>query len=532
MAVAAAERRFTPAPFFSSPKHHEHRPAPSTPRLFRKLSYELHHHHEKAAIPHFNTFFLERRFKELQQSSANKTEAMHQLKKLARRDFECWAKEYVLHAETDTFSYSIKQTPDGALAITDEYNHHLLAMTQHAIDEYARRGDPTTRMEADAIAHARMMQWDTHPNRKPGDKAINISPHAEDTHPHYPRYSYVFLREKGSDTIHTTQLKSWQSHTDLVRALRELGCSLPNNADRANGEEIASWFFPIDQSIEAETVRKILRKFPERTAVPNHMREVQLSQPTQIEHYAQSYAIAEQFFLKVVEEQYAQTTDWVRANRIIEEAVNFSFRFLTKNTTESSFAATSVNLQSANPQLSNPQTELYSSFMKYVDHKYHHKKLTQHEASVLQASLTGVLGNLGKVLSVGDCGAGTMLNIATHSSLTAAPNMLRGISPEILGKTFDSFSLENCPFCQRAVQALKTIDGRIICPGCGNTKMCGNEGKNNGKSHSSLFRTPSPARTESQQSHHQPQESAYARQLIHQVAAQSPVDALLFSLWF
>lgn len=424
--------------------------------LLAKKQHEEQHKDHKANLEGFNTFFLGRRWLELLKKLGNREEAMRRLLALAKVDFRTWVNETLLKQLISEFTINVVQTPDGEVGLTDEYGAlDLVTMTQSAIDDFAKHNKPTERFQADAIRTAKEIAWASSAERKHGDIAIDVSSWVNKDHQFYNKHSFIYVRQLLQTPtglqVRSVQIKSFQSLEHIVGMLQHLGCL--STESQPTGNHLSSMFFPVqglslDQAVSY--FKKQTETLPTREPLLPEDQEVI---PKHAHHFDEARALAEQFFLDVVRQKYANLFLPEDASQVIEEAMNFAYRFLQRATVDEGW------------NTRNPYADLASGFETFVRQKYYHAKLSVNEVAAAETGLGGILGSFGQVFSLADCGLNTFTKIGFGGPMQPGPYL--GFTPDMLGAQFLKLKDECCPYCKAGVTAMQTTGGRVICSGCG-----------------------------------------------------------------
>lgn len=421
-----------------------------------RIAYQLNP--DKPRIPQFNVYRLQVRWEELIKTSETKEVALQKLIALAQEDFRTFIEEYVLRKNISTFTLKIILR-HGHHIITDEYSTPLLTMAKEAVKDFIKQGKPASRMEADSVAIAKMMDWAA--QGQDGDIEINISP-AGGSYLGPTMYSFIFIRilhilPNGDREIHTTQHKVWLSHMNLLRLLQQCGAPVPPGT-LATELSLTKLFLPLPQGFDQKKLTEIALTLPQQH-IPPEYEEVSLQNS---EGFQQEYESVETFFLTLVEKAF-QTAPQTHMWKKLEEAINFGQRRLLKVIQDDKKGAIDVV----------STQRLLQLFETYSDHVYGNKKLDARSAVAVTTQLTGVLGSLGRMTSMGQCLGGSLFSLNLDG--VAAATQYKGFPLEMLAKQAgDKVHFENCPFCEKKMKVFD-LPGKIVCSGCGNVKICGTE---------------------------------------------------------
>ncbi len=438
--------------------------------LPEKIAYQFSEN--KPRIPQFNVLRLQKRWEELLTQSPSPEVARQRLLALAQEDFRTYIEEYVLRKNISRFILKISSS-NGHHIITDEYSTPLLTMAKEAVQDFLKQGKPASRMEADSIAIAEMMDWAM--QGQDGDVAINVSP-AGGSYLGNHMYSFIFIRTlhvlpNGDREIHTTQHKVWLSHMNLLRLFVQSGIQVPQHT-LATELSLTKLFLPVLNHFSEAEMLKIAQSLPQQH-IPPEYEEVQLQHPDQ---FQQEYTAVEQFILQKVDATFKQLPhtprqDQLKLLRKLEEAINFGQRRLLHVVQKDTKGA----IDSVSTQ------RLTALFHTYEAHVYDGKKLSGQAALAVTSELTGILGSLGRVTSMGQCLGGSLFSLRLDGVAAAA--QYKGFPLEMLAKQAgDKFHFENCPFCMDKMKVFD-LPGKIVCSGCGNVKICGMEHEHSPKHH-------------------------------------------------
>lgn len=440
-------------------------------RLGRKLSYDLLHKQEKPQILEFNAFALVDRYIRFRQSHPHPEHALDEYLLTVRSDIKTWVKEFLRKVEVDSFTITLnlhtgKLTNDAYRQFDDD----LIDMMISNEKDLEKQGKNITRAQADTLSMKRVRDWAS--TAPVGSTNLSISPRYEESSEELidDPYEFVFFREithrdDRQVTIYTKQYKTWLTYDSMQDILALAGWK-PKPGERVSPELIASVAHPLSNDFTQHDLALLLNGLSIRNDILSESAVVIQN----VESFEESLQIAEDFLVEVVTRMLSTIHHKTKGlspsntSRIIEEAINFSMRYM--------LASKEKNIIGETHDVSFDQ--LMNSFTEYIDIKYFGKKTTKEEKEhVIQNVSISLGGFLGQVTSTTQCYGSMFGKLSLKGSSFTAPNYsfagLGSIRPEnalLLKKPM------NCPFCKKKVLVWKH-QNRIQCSWCGRFKECG-----------------------------------------------------------
>lgn len=436
--------------------------------LPQRLRYILNDH-ERSRLYQFNIPIFAQRWLEFSKTGETRDQSWERFRKLIDSEIESYTREYILRMKRDRFDLFLTSDDKGNLLST-EYIPSLLPMAESAVQRFIHEGKPSDRMEADAIAISKMIDWAKHaPN---GAMGINISPPGRD-YLGPSKYAFAFLRQietlpDGKRIIHTEQLKLWLDYSNLAHLLVSLGVQLPQGF-RATELNLSQGFFQLPHNVSLDQLEAHAQQLPQKR-VPEEYKEVILHHP---QFFQQEFHKAKEFFLNTIEQYFPPYTEagTTRQKKQSLEAMEVAFNMVHRRLQQI------VKLDQQGETAPTDLGEMADFYQKYINHIHHGQRLNPEEIVETAAIMTDFLGPLRSIGSWGQCLGGSIFSLQLDGGLhiPLESQLYKGIPIGLLQKEASGFHFENCPICKDKTMVLEMPNGDQVCSGCKTKKLCGNE---------------------------------------------------------
>lgn len=440
-------------------------------RVLRKLSFHFLHKDEKPNILEFNAVALVNRFVNFQQRFQDKEKAIGAFLTTVDDDIHSWVNEFLRKARVDTFTIVVdprtgRMTNDSY----EQFDDDLLTMMETNERFLAKQGEKTDRAHADTLSVRALFDWAMHANA--GNTCLSISPRYEKSSEELEEdpYEFVFFRkitEKSPEkiVIETTQYKTWLSLDNMVLILQLAGFHPPVRWKNSS-ENIAMIVQPLTTTLSEEDIAPLLNSLS--LYAENQLMDTQFI-PNQ-QALEKSLKTARDFLITTIRDTLLslkgeQRGEVSTASRIIEEAVNFSMRYMKASRDKLAFGKThDVHHE-----------KLASSFAQYVEVRHFGKKVTAAEADAIMTNVSTSLGGIVQhMVSATQCYGSMFEQLSLNGTSIQAPKLpfagLGNVRPENASLLKDPM---NCPHCKKSVLVWKHEGNRVQCSWCGKFKACG-----------------------------------------------------------